>query len=194
MQDVLEQYARKPLQYENVDGTVDLSFGVFCFGFALWPWLLSRDPDSMSYFWLTQLAVFGPIQLCSWLGTKWFRRRFTYPRTGEIAPRGRWRLYLLACGIAVVGSAALALLRVPNASLVLFGGIGIAAGGLIGAYRTRMLRVVYLSAVALLLGIGLHLLHLKTEVAANWFFVLLGAAWLISGGVTMYRYLQRTAA
>jgi apolipoprotein N-acyltransferase len=134
--------------------------------------------------------------LLVYVGLKFMKERVTFRRTGYVAYQRRaGRIPLVFALSAILGAVSvLVWARSPRPLIWPF-----ALGGLIGLVylyrfaRTRTSRYVVLAAVSVAIGVALQFQTLSLHAGTMWFFVLLGAAQLLAGALTLCLYLRRTS-
>ena len=86
--DNVQEMLRRPAEYENVDGSVELLFGFMYLGFALAGWLQVITPAGSiwqkTYAFLIYVVLMQAILYC---GYKAIKNHITYPRTGFVEYR-----------------------------------------------------------------------------------------------------------
>ncbi len=199
MFDDISEYTRRPRRYAQVDGLNDLLLGIGDLGWALVLVLqIQAQPDSI---WrrgplpLLPFVILVPLFLLMYLATCYFRGRYTFPRTGYVAYRGKYKWWiagfvlgvLFGCVFAVLSHSGMHWLRGPFMI-----GVVMAAAYVVTALWWRLGRYFILGAVSLLIGTALELQGLDFRRAIIPYLLLLGIAMLVSGAWTMYSYLRRT--
>jgi hypothetical protein len=106
MADVIERYIHSPQRYQLLDGTGEMTMGVFLLFWAFIMWL--SGPDGIA-FWKWNLVVYGGIGMlwpATHFGTRYVRRKLVYSRSGYIKMRKRpWEMTLLALLSFAIGAA-----------------------------------------------------------------------------------------
>ncbi len=211
----LEQAQKRVLQYQNIDGTFEFTFGALFLVMAICMYALSEVslPSSL----LSNLLPFA----LSGIFAGWaffidhlaerFRERFTYPRTGYIAysrqPRPIKRATRLFVWIGVplltiILSLLLFLYRMkfpapPNqesAANIIPGFFGLLFSGLfvIIAWKISLPRYYISAAVTLLVGAELLLHEYPGYLGTALLFSAMSLTLLLTGGATLWRYLHAT--
>ena len=192
----LDEVARRPRKYWNVDGLPELVMGLL---WVVWggAWLLGgtlpRDGRWNVYWLFVPAALVGSAAFAVWL-IKRLKARFTFPRTGYVEwkePNRRDRLGAAAVALMT----AVVLVRVAGADeprgnvAAMMGGI-LALAFVVSSLRQRAAHHLGLAAVALALGIALG----ETPggwMSVNLFFVTLGAAAALLGAARLAIFLRR---
>ena len=196
-QSEIRDYVRRPKRYENIDGTLEMYFGVMFLGFALVDYLQSMLPaDSI---WIGKnwhQLVFMPVLLTvlgiGWWGIKAVKRHITYPRTGYVVLNtNTWRVRLVVFIGASVSTAL---------TFAVFYGLRRSASSLRHMTDLILYEAPYVGFVlvwrdhpwkwfvALFMALGLAALHDQSRSTM----LFLGLTWLASGGITLYLYIRRT--
>jgi hypothetical protein len=161
-------------------------------------WLL---PSELAHHWM--LAILQPLVVIGGvLGARvlvrYLKERITYPRTGRVdyskpGPIRRWLMVILSALIALgvaflvihIGeSAGERWLPMVSAFLIAF----VAALG----WRLHLMRMVWLAFYILGVGVVLTIWPVAAPLDGLAFFGLVGMGWLVSGGLTLFRYLKQT--
>jgi hypothetical protein len=127
----IQEYLCRPGRYANIDGVTEMTAAFTCFGLALFGWIPSVTPKGSlwhQYHGVALLAMFVVWQGLVILGSKEFKKRVTYPRTGFVSypPAQKRRPALVAFVVAMATSAALAFLAARHhLRLEVFFGLGI---------------------------------------------------------------------
>jgi hypothetical protein len=205
MKNEIQDYVNRPKKYENIDGTVEMLFGLMFLGFALCA-LVRPDLGKYSA-WATPFvgllviyAVLGP----GYWAKKAIKKHITYPRTGYVAHRrdakSRAHEILLAMLVGAVLAAGVVLLmsfgqRHNTVNLTRLGiqSIVVAAYAYIflrtsGEHQWKWFVVVWLALGSLAMSFAGWDLRRFNQVS----FLFSGFTWLISGGITLYLYIRRT--
>lgn len=98
----------RPRLYYNIDGVGELGGSVMCLGFALLLWLRMHSPPDSVWHRISFFAFVGLMLLIRY-GAKAVKTRLTYPRTGFVEYRRRWRASAAAAGLAALAAAGLAI-------------------------------------------------------------------------------------
>ena len=179
---------------ELIGGGMFILLGVY---FALQEYLGEDSPLTAILQASMVLLLIGGAFVARWL-VNTMKTRLTYPRTGYVEyhapkrnPRARG-LVVLGVGMAVaVGAVVIAwLLGSPDLIVamtgILFGGVLAATAG----RSTGLARFYVLGGISFMLGVLLSYSGLPEGYALGLFYVLVGVAALISGGLVLGRYLR----
>jgi hypothetical protein len=203
----------RPRLYHNVDGLGELGVSVMSLGYALLLWLLMRSPAD-SVWHRTSFFAFVGLMLLIHYGTKAIKTHITYPRTGFVEYRRRWRTSAIAAVGGALAAAGLAVgfRRHWDISMLLsLGGLVLAAvygynfaravrwkWGIAGAMAVAAIAIAILPADILgALGSESPVAHLdraKSLGAILLFLVVCGTMLLVSGGISLWLYLRHTQA
>jgi hypothetical protein len=187
-------------QYWYEDGLTELAFGVACLLLALYFYLQVITPvESMLSNMLNSGMVlfFIAVTLLIRYLVNQAKIRLTFPRTGYVSyPKSNGKQRWLAAGLAMLIAVILGFMTVNEpgslAWMPAVTGLLIGAALLFFAYRLGLLRFYLLSLAAILIGPGLSLAGIGNLPGLAWFYALLGLVILISGGLTLRSYLNRT--
>ena len=194
----LDDLARRPQQYWDVDGLPELMMGLL---WMVWggAWLLGdalpRDWRANTY-WATVPALLALSGFAAIWMTKRLKARLTFPRTGYVdwnEPSRSARL--TAAGVAVATAIILVALStsrrtsVENAAAPVVGVI-LSLAFVVASLRQRAPHYLALAAVAGALGLAFGALRLGWE-SINWIFIALGAASASLGGLRLVWFLRR---
>jgi hypothetical protein len=184
MTNVIDEYSRRPSLYELRDGTNELMGGILFLAIGLGMWL----PSAL------QWICFGAALAVTRFGPRFIRRRLVYPRGGYIAFRKRpWIAVCSALSAAVVTAAmALFLAKGPSGFLPLAYALLVSLGMLFWAARTHMPRFAAYAATSVAGGLALYFMHTAWHPGMTLYFSLMGTAFLIGGGLTLFLYVRRT--
>ena len=202
--DPLARAQRSASRYWNVDGLAEMYAG---FVFLLVPFLnfwSRRLPISPVWFVTGNVLACMILVVVSRPIIVAIRRRLTYPRTGYVLP-GRRRRIGDAQGIALTVVTLAAIVALMANTTDWFGGL-IAICGLVAgiidihlARVTGLARFYFLGALSIVAGAGLALAQpalpafAPEEYFAEAFSLLwgiIGAGYLITGGMTLWKYLR----
>jgi hypothetical protein len=125
-----------------------------------------------------------------------FKSGLTFPRTGYVSyKRASKKQRIISVSIAIIiASLIIALFLSTPLSLNWIPAItGLIVGivWLISAVRVGLVRFYLQSILSLLLGVGLSLARLETYQGLAIYFAAMGIVLLISGGVTLAKYLRQ---
>ena len=196
MGDNLSKIMRHPWQYWYADGLPELAIGSIFLVVGLLFSGQAAVPAGSPWKGLASLAF--PILLVG--GMLLTRRlvaaaksRLTYPRTGYVAyphPSRLRRIVTLLLGAGVAGLAVVLLSGAKSDALdLIFQGLFV--GLLMALVGQGLVRFYVVGAFAAILGIALAAIAMPEEPGTGIFYGLLGVALIISGGVTLVRYLRQ---
>ncbi|MEE9188973.1 MAG: hypothetical protein V3U36_06360 [Anaerolineales bacterium] len=199
MNDDLNQVAQRTHQYWFIDGLAELSVGGTLIILGLYFYLQSILPSGSLILLTLQVGfvvlLFGVIFLSRYLVNK-FKSGLTFPRTGYVSyKRASKKQRIISVSIAIIiASLIIALFLSTPLSLNWIPAItGLIVGivWLISAVRVGLVRFYLQSILSLLLGVGLSLARLETYQGLAIYFAAMGIVLLISGGVTLAKYLRQ---
>ncbi len=195
---------RRALQYFYVDGAFEFGFGLLCLILALYFCLEQRFANTGIISAILDASLILVLLAGDAIANhvlRWWKERFTYPRTGYLAyrrPQSKsyrfWRVLLGALTGGLVGAVSAILLRRP------FGGMDVMpalSGILLGlvfmflAWRVSLLRLYLLAILSILSGGGLAFARLGNFLGLSAFYLVFGGILLLSGLVTLIRYLRQ---
>ena len=206
-EDPLARARRRAVQYQHVDGTYELSFGVAFLLMAACFFVISRMAVTNDLLAFAPLAVFaGGAYLMDALVTR-FRMRVTFPRTGYIdyqkpKPLKRSTRLVIWIGtpLLIVILLAMVVLNRPTfqsggadyGSILAPSLFGLLFAGLwaIAAWKIALPRFLITAAVSLLAGAWLFFNGVGGNSAMAGLFGAMGADLCISGGLTLRKYLR----
>jgi hypothetical protein len=199
MKDPIDKLITRTRQTFYTDGLWELLAGCISLGGGL---LLLISPPGNS-----GAILFGAYILALFSLYSTVKRRLVYPRSGYAVYKGqglkayisvilkRAVLLTILTGLFLILSAQNTVM--PQAWLVLLLGIFIGIGWIWQGIRLRILRLMLLGVITLLIGAALSPFldlasgqSLSVSDRISWYFLLLGAAFLISGGITFWKYLR----
>jgi hypothetical protein len=200
------------LQYQHIDGTFELTFGGALLCMAASFYLLAKI-DLPNSFIANNLLPFVPLAVFVGAGylmdalVRWFRMRFTYPRTGYIAylkPQSGKRSTRLIIWIGVPALTGLLLIvlflnrsmfqtgeqdyslrLIPAFSGLLLTGLWIVIG-----WKTALPRFYLIAVVSLLFSVGLFLNGVGGSTGMLVLFAAMGSALCVTGAATLQQYLR----
>lgn len=194
----LDELARRPARYWNIDGLPELVMGLL---WMVWggAWLIGRAVPH-DWRWTAYWLIVPPALALSGVAAAWATRRLkeriTFPRAGYVAwrqPDGRTRI-LVGAGIVVVASA-LALLVLTSraqpaagnapAVMTVILSLSFVAIGL----RQRAPHFLALAGVAVAMALAIGTIA-SGWASMNWLFVALGAACALVGAVRLALFLR----
>ena len=204
--DNIERTIRRTRGYWYVDGLWEIGYGCLFTVMGILLYLQAAIPsesqlaDLLGYAFL--FLIIGLIVLINWAVRK-AKEQLTYPRTGMLTYRQEKmsaHTWLLAALIAVVsilvGSLLVALFQVRESALesipLLLGFIG-AAPMLFVAYPNNLKRFYLLAVYSILLSFFLAWAGITGMTRVGVYFTLLGIGLAVSGGITLWNYVQQTS-
>jgi hypothetical protein len=199
MFDQLDDYVRRPMHYENIDGIGQLGIGILWMGIAALEALETTVPEGS--IWHRRgpvvicLLAFGAIVL---FGMWTLKSRITFPRTGYVKYRGLskpWVGAAIAAVIAVPMTMFTSFLsRHSSSSASLPVAVGSAGFALVYAFATRMEAAWnWVVLVVMVAGpVAISKLPIDRQWGQGPSLGFLGLTFLVSGAITLYLYLHRT--
>ncbi len=198
--DPLRQAEAQLQRHWNVDGLHEIAVALISILTGLWVW--TTDIADLPHAWKSAFSGAFPLLLLGGMFAagqiiKQIRHRLTYPRAGFVEfrrPSWRFQIVMGALGACIAAGLALAIRRLPSEAMrhwvVLIPGI---AGGVFlcqMGWRTGLSRFYILAGVltAAALAIGTSSLSFAAGMVAFW--LVAGAALLVSGCVTLHRFLH----
>ena len=202
MNDEIDQTMQRTKRYWYVDGLPDIVFGVLLLLLALYFYLKTiLPPDST----LSNMLTVGFVLLvvgCGWFGGKiinYFKERLTYPRTGYVSYTKPKTSHRLATGIVamLIASLLTALIATSPGSLFLIPtlmGVLIGLAMLYFGSKIGLMRYYVFAALSALIGVGLSLTHISTDLSGAIYYFAMGFVLLVTGVFTLRNYLRQTEA
>jgi hypothetical protein len=193
----LNDIARRPQQYWNVDGLPELVMGVL---WMLWgvAWLVGEalPRSAANYYWMITPVLLAGSGVVAIRVIRSLKARVTFPRTGYVEwkePTTMARLGTAAIAIVVAAVLAAVVLRGGagegrNAPVVL--GVILSLGFLVASVRQHAPHLLALAGVALALGLAVGTIA-EGWTAANWIFVGIGAATAALGALRLSRFISQ---
>jgi hypothetical protein len=211
----VDSYLKRPMLYNNIDGLGELDMGVMFLGWALLLWLQAHTPPEAIWNQMYGFLVYVGVMLAViHYGTKAIKTHITYPRTGFVEYRRRYRW------LTAIVTAALTALAIPvlvfaarrhwDVTLLpsLFG-LVLAAGytyRLAMAIRWKLVVGVAMAAASLAVALlppsyfgalanDSWIAHpVRTKLVGGFILTLMvySGLWMISGGITFWLYLRHT--
>jgi peptidoglycan/LPS O-acetylase OafA/YrhL len=195
----LDDLARRPVRYWNVDGLPDLMMGLL---WIVWggAWLIGqRIPQDSSWnlYWLVvppALAASG--FAISW-ATRRLKERLTFPRTGYVEVKEPSRAARVsAAAVAITAALALAVMVLTSdmrqveqmATPVLSVILGLSF--VVVSLKQRAPHYLAFAGVAVALGLSLSAIEGGWE-SMNWMFLGLGVACALVGGLRLTLFLRQ---
>ncbi len=199
MADQINDYVKRPMRYENIDGLGELFFGVLWAMLMFLTLLHSTAPSSSAWRCNTTFFVSAVALAVAYLyGYKALKKRITYPRTGYVKYRSNRitiRISIAGLTAVAVAIAAVFLLRHPASyppNMVKMA-LASAGWGLFYAFTTRMdsvWRWVVLLAL-LVIPPSVTTLPMGPLWSDTLPFVLQGLIFAISGLIALALYLRQ---
>lgn len=198
MKDEIDRVEKRTLRYWFIDGLAEIFFGVVCFLLGFYFYLQIALPEESLLNNLLTSGFLLFILALAWVGRRFIsiaKNRLTYPRTGYVSYRREVRNKRLALAVAIGMSVSVVTVIIGQTSvnwMPIIAGFITAFVWLLTAYRTDLLRFYILSGVSLLIGIGLGINNIGDIRGISLFFLAIGLPTLLSGGITLWRYLRST--
>jgi hypothetical protein len=199
MNNELDQVTRRTRQYWFVDGLAELSVGGTFVVLGLYFYLQSILPEGSLLLFILQagfvILLIGVIFLSRYIVRR-LKSRLTFPLTGYVSyKRASNKQRVVSAGLAtIIASLNVALFMTTPLSLNWIPAItGLIVGiiWLISAIRVGLIRFYLQSILSLLLGVALSLARLETYQSLAIYYTVMGIVLLISGGVTLAKYLHQ---
>ncbi len=199
----IENIIRNTRKYWYVDGLSEIAFGFLVVAAGLSYWLVSTLENSAIKSILLMIAQPAVIIICSLIIQKYLpkiKEKLTYPRTGYLTfrrpPKNRRVRRALIIGLVagVVGALATMLSnKLPENYLPLFTSVFLLLASIYVAYQTAVSRFYVIGILTVLLGAAISFLPFENVLPYTIFFSGVGIIWIISGTVTLIRYLRNTS-
>jgi hypothetical protein len=193
----IDDYVKRPVRYQNIDGLAELGIGILWTGLMLVQ--LLRDVAPSGSIWHGRIAFYvcvAALTLAVLYGQKVLKKRITYLRTGYV----KYRPKRIRIAIAVLTAIAIAIATVlvlrnlaPHSSETVKMALASAAWALFYAFMTRMeaaWRWVVLVAL-LVVPPAATVLPLGRLWLGNLPFVLQGVIFAVSGAIALALYLRQ---
>lgn len=197
MADQIDDYVKRPLRYQNIDGLGELGFGILWMALPLLTFLRRTAPSSsVWHHGATFFVCVGAVTFVILYGQKVVKKHITHPRTGYVKYRpNRTRMAIaVLVAIAVAIATGLVVRRLePHSSEMLGTAFASAAWGAFYAFITRMeaaWRWVVLVAL-LVVPPAITTLPLGQLWSGNLPFVLQGLIFVVSGAIALALYLRQ---
>jgi hypothetical protein len=199
MDDPLREAEARLQRSWNVDGLHEIGIAVLFGLTAVWVW--SSDLADLPRIWKGVFSTAFPVLIFGGIyGEKWIveriRRRLTVPRVGFVKlrpPSVRMRVASGIAGALVTGLVAVMAVRDPSGWERWAGAaLGLILGGLLSgmAWRGRTPRFYAVGAVLVAMGFAISWARLPFAEALTVFWAVSAVTVLISGGVTLWRFLH----
>ncbi len=200
MTDVLTQAKSRLQRYWNVDGLHEIAIAILFLITAGWSWGEKAAPQSR--LWKGVFAVGFPLVLCGGIlmegrAVRAVRERLAYRRTGFVEfrkPSRRIRAISAVTGAIVAVLIALFVAKQGTERLERFWVPGL--GSLVGLFLVRVgwaggtLRFVSLGAASVVAGALIGYAGLGISPGMSVYYAAIGGLFLVSGGMTLRRYLK----
>ena len=203
MKNTIDTIIRRTQRYWYVDGLAEITVGLLFLVLSVYFLVQSRIKTVSLNPILANLGLLVVILLVLWLfryALHAVKTRLTYPRTGYVAYPSkqknlRWQRYGITAWLIVVCISLVALTlyshSTPSWAPLLMGTVaGLTVLAL--SYRFRLLRFTYLACTLVLIGAVVSLLNPGETLAIVLASTADGICFIISGGVTLVRYLRST--
>jgi hypothetical protein len=203
MKNTIDTIIHRTQRYWYVDGLAEITVGVFFMMLSVYFFVQSRirtvslNPVLAN---LGLLAVILIVLLLFRYALQTIKTRVTYPRTGYVAFPGmqkslRWQRYGITAWLAVVCISLIVLAlhshTTPSWTPLLLGAVaGLTV--LVLSYRFRLLRFTFLACALVLIGVGVSWVNPGETLAEVLSSAANGICFIISGGLTLVRYLRST--
>jgi hypothetical protein len=202
----IENTIRRTRSYWYVDGLWEIGYGCLFTTMGFLFYLQAIIPDESLSANLLQygflVLIIALIVLINWSVRK-IKEHLTYTRTGMVTYRrekmsaGKWLVAAITtAGSILAGSVLYALFQVWETALefipLLLGLLGAAMMVFI-AYSNNLRRFYLLAFISLLSGLVLSWAGITGMTLLGVYFILLGLGLVISGGVTLWNYLNQTS-
>ncbi len=203
MKNSIDMIIHRTQRYWYVDGLAEITIGVFFVALSVYFFVQSRirtvsiNPVLAN---LGLLAVILIVLLLFRFVLQTIKTRVTYPRTGYVAFPGkqkslRWQRYGVTAWLVVVCISLVVLAlhshTTPSWTPLLMGAVaGLTVLAL--SYRFRLLRFTFLACALVLIGVGVAWINPGETLAVVLSSAADGICFIISGGLTLVRYLRST--
>ena len=201
MSDQIDDYVKRPMRYENIDGLNELFIGIMWIIFPLLEYFnKTAASGSIWHLRTTFLVCLAAIVLVALYGHKALKKRLTYPRTGYVKYRQTGTKAVARLVMAFTAAVAIAIVTVsvlsrlePQSSSLMGPALVSAASGLFYVFVTRMdagWRWVVL-VVMIVVPSVVATLPLGRLWLGNSPIVLIGMIYFVSGAITLTLYLRQ---
>jgi hypothetical protein len=199
MDDPLRDAEARLQRFWNVDGLHEIGIAILFGLTAVWVW--SSDLADLPKFWTGVFSATFPMLLLGGMyGEKWVvervRRRLTVPRVGFVKLRQPSVRMRVGSGIAGAAVAALVAVMAVRDQSGWERWAGAAMGLMLGAFlavmgwKGRTPRFYVVGAVLVVAGVWLSWKRLEFAETMVAFWAISSVAVLVSGGVTLWRFLH----
>ncbi len=197
----IDDYVKRPIRYQNIDGLGELLIGVMWIVFPLLEFF--NKTAASGSIWHRRITFFvceAAVAILALYSYKVLKKRITYPRTGYVKYRQtRTRIFAsravaVTAAVVIAIATAFALRRLePHSSQIVGPALASAVWGLFYVFMTRMdaaWRWVVL-VVLIVAPPAVATLPLGRLWLGNLPIVLLGLIFFVSGAITLTLYLRR---
>ena len=203
MKNPVNDWMQRPLRYWYIDGLSEMAAGLLFVLIALLYYSVTLFPeDSSAPNWLLGIGQPVLILLAGWglrKAVNALKERVTYPRTGYVEyrrPKGnrRWPRLILLGLVSGLVAALVALLagRLSSRLIPLLIGIILSAYLVYISSSTGVSRLYINAAFTFVIGLSVTLLNPLEELLMVCFMDAFGLLWLVTGTITLVRYLGST--
>jgi len=199
----IENIIRNTRKYWYVDGLSEIAGGLIIFAVGLTYWLVSTLENISIKAVLLMVALPAVIIIGSLIVRKYLpniKERITYPRTGYLTfrkpPRNRRLKRALIVGMVAGLIGALVTMvssRLPDNYLPLLSSVFLFIFSIYIAYQTAVSRFYVIGLLMVLLGAAISFMTFENVLPYTLFFSGVGIIWIISGVITLLRYLRNTS-
>lgn len=198
MNNNIDQVTIRTRQYWFADGFAELSVGGIFLLLGLYFYLQSVLPAGSLILFILQAGfvalLIGAIFLGRYIVGK-FKSSLTFPRTGFVSYKkasNKQRIVSIGLGIVIASLNVAFFITSPRSLNLIPAVTGLIVGivWLISANRIRLIRLYLQSILSMLLGVGLSLMRFELYQSLAIYYAIMGIILLISGGVTLAKYLQ----
>lgn len=197
MFDKLDDYARRPLRYQNVDGLWEMGIGFLWLGMAFLDRLKASAPRNSVHWRLTAMVSAAALVLLVFYSVRLLKKRITYPRTGFVKYRGRagkaWAAGAIAAAVAIlVVILSVSLLR--HLTYSVWVAVEATMWALLYAMATRLAEPWRWVVLAVMIGgpVAISTLPVDREWLGALHNGYIGLTLFVSGTIALYLYLHRT--
>jgi hypothetical protein len=193
----IDDYLRRPGRYDNIDGLIEVTWGVLLLGLGFWAWMASITlRGSFFHHWYNMTAFVALVVAGTHFGRQFVKRRVTYARTGFVVPikcASRWLAIGVAFGTAVGTSVAMVALMKHSGpateAIVLWLGNALFYAVVAKLDQAWKAGVLFVMTFGLLAVVLVSPGETATELFCLLFF---GLCWVASGSITFGLYLRHS--
>ena len=197
MQDPLLDAHIRNARYWNVDGLTEIAIGLQVLLVPLYLYGVAQTARGSFGRVVVVLALVLGLPAASLFSGRVLvavRRRFTYPRSGFVKYRQDWRPWVFGLGLSLALLLVLLALKSMTANWVawLLALQGVVPGALTFylGHLVRLVRLQFVGALCAVLGVAVALAGAGLVQGMTIFWLGIGALYLLSGGVTFWRYVR----